>query len=157
MHLRTGRHSRTSSTPSIACTWLRTTVIRQFHGCRSRTSDSVIPPPPRIVTLPFNRLRPAGLLHSDARAYAPTLRSPATPSVNAISATGSAYTPLPQVHDAVVVEMIDEVLDPGERELHPTDVVGVVERRRQRVDVASVAPHDRLGLVESAPAERRRQ
>ncbi len=51
--------------------------------------------------------------------------------------------------DAIVIEVVDEVLDPGERQLHPADsfVLVVVEDRRQRVDVSGVGPHDRLGGV----------
>ena len=42
----------------------RTTVMWQSHGCSSRTSDSVMPPPPRIVTRAPSRLRPCGGVHS---------------------------------------------------------------------------------------------
>jgi hypothetical protein len=46
-----------------------------------------------------------------------------------------------------VIEVIDEVLDAGERQLHPADVIGTVERRTQVVDGPGVGPDDRLGLV----------
>ena len=49
--------------------------------------------------------------------------------------------------DAVVIEVVDEVLDAGERQLHPADVIGVVERLAQRIDRTGIGPHDPFGLV----------
>ena len=54
------------------------------------SSDSVMPPPPRIVTRAPSRLRPCGRSHFLARAYVPKPRRPAAASVSASSATGSA-------------------------------------------------------------------
>ena len=80
----------TSSTPSISVTRLRTTVMRQSNGRNSPIKDSVIPPPPRMVTRDPSRLCPRGFDHSVARAYVPKPRMPARAKVSVISATGSA-------------------------------------------------------------------
>lgn len=45
-----------------------------------------------------------------------------------------------------MVEVFDEVLDTGERQLHPSDVVAVVEDPPERLDTAGVGPHDRFGV-----------
>jgi alanine dehydrogenase len=56
--------------------------------------------------------------------------------------------PLAAGPDPVVIELADEVLDPGEGQLHPADPPAVVERLGEGGDIAGVAPHDRLGLVD---------
>ena len=49
----------------------------------------------------------------------------------------------------LVVEMVDEVLDAGKRELDPTQVRSLADRVAERIGMPGVAPHDRLALVES--------
>ena len=46
----------------------------------------------------------------------------------------------------VVVEEMDEGLDPRERKLHPADVLGIDQQFGQRVGVLGIAPHERLGI-----------
>ena len=89
---------RTSSTPTMSMTRFRTTVIRQSNGVNIRTRDSAIPPPPKIVTLALCKFLPIGPDHETRRAYEFKPRIPANISDSAISATGSAYTPLAHVH-----------------------------------------------------------
>ena len=120
----------------------RTTVMWQSHGCSRRTSDSVIPPPPRIVTRAPSRLRPCGGVHVVG------------PGVGAEAAQAGEGQRERQLGDrlgvdalaarplAVVVDEVDEVLDAGERQLHPAGVGRRVERRGERVGVAGVGPHD---------------
>ena len=120
--------------------------MSQSHGCRSRTSDSVMPPPPRIVTWPSSRLRPRGPDHSAALAYAADVAEPGDAERQRHLGDRFGVHALAARPHAVVVEVVDEVLDAGERQLHPTDVVGVVEASRS-ARRAGVGPHDRLGLV----------
>ena len=47
---------------------------------------------------------------------------------------------------AVVVDEVDEVLDPGERQLDPAGLRRLVDHFAEGVGVAGVGPHDRLGL-----------
>ena len=61
-------------------------------------SDSVMPPPPRIVTRPPSRFAPCGAAHDVPGRTCRGRAVPARASASASSATGSAYTPLPHVH-----------------------------------------------------------
>ena len=101
----------------------RTTVMWQSNGWSSRTSDSVIPPPPRIVTRPPSRLVPCGGCHESAPGRtSPRPRRPASAERqrelgHRLGVHALAARPL-----AVVVDEVDEVLDAGERQLHPPGV-----------------------------------
>ena len=48
----------------------------------------------------------------------------------------------------VVIDEVDEVLDAGERQLHPAGRRRPVEDVRQRVGVARIGPDDPLGLLQ---------
>jgi len=62
------------------------------------------------------------------------------------SATGSAYTPLPLVHVRRVVEVRHEVLDTGERQLHPAEVCVLAHHFAERIGAVRVAPHECIGI-----------
>ena len=109
----------------------------------------MIPPPPRIVTRASSRFRPAGPDHVVAAAYWPMLRSPATAERQRHLGDRlgvDAFAARPRV---LVVEVVDEVLDPGERQLDPPQVRRLIDRLTERIGIARVAPHDRFALVES--------
>ena len=107
----------------------RTTVMWQSNGCSSRTSDSVMPPPPRIVTRAPEQVAALGR------------RPRRGPGVRAEAAQAGERQRQGQLGDrlgvdalaarprAVVVEQVDEVLDAGERQLHPRRLRRRVERR----------------------------
>ncbi len=121
----------------------------QFHGWSNRTSDSVIPPPPRIVTRASSRFRPAGPDHVVAAAYWPMLRSPATAERQRHLGDRLGVDALAARPRVLVVEVLDEVLDPGERELDPAQMRRLFDRLAEGLGIARVAPHDRFALVES--------
>ena len=61
-------------------------------------SEPVIPPPPSTVILAPSRLRPDSAPHDFAAANTWKSRRPISSAAITHSATGSAYTPLAQVH-----------------------------------------------------------
>ena len=75
----------------------RTTVTEQPQGSSRRISDRVMPPAPSMVMPAPIRVRPVWAGHERARANRWKSRKAVSKAAIAYSATGSAYTPLPQV------------------------------------------------------------
>ena len=121
----------------------------QFHGWSNRTSDSVIPPPPRIVTRASSRFRPAGPDHVVGRCVLADVAEPGHGQRQRHLGDRLGVDALAARPRVLVVEVLDEVLDPRERELDPAQMRRLFDRLAEGIGIARVAPHDRFALVES--------
>ena len=112
--------------------------------------DSVMPPPPRMVTRPsYSEIarvrRPARGPDAVGEVAQPGQRQR-----QRVLGHGLGVDPLAACPHVVVVEHagLDVELDAGPRQLHPAGVGARLDQRLQAVDVVGMpTPHDRLGLV----------
>ena len=138
----------TRRAPSICSTWRRSTVTSHPKGPSRRSSDSVIPPPPRITTRAPRRFRPWGAPHDVGAGERAQPAHACQRQHQDVLGDGLGVHALRARPQMIVVEHRHERLHAGPGQLDPVGVGRLGEGRGQLVGPRRRCPHDRLGVGE---------